>query len=128
MTAYDGDGLFRESQCTNLTDTMATSNETVRGEVVTPVISVINEDTMPDDEVVTLTYSPRPYGLTEGDEYICARWNTSVNCGGGGWTTKDCMLIITLAGDFQCKCLHQGTFAILDVSCLSILVVYKSKL
>lgn len=118
MTAYEGDDLFREVQCPGLT--IPAANVTVNGEVVTPIISVLTEGTAPgnrsDNEVVTITYSRAPYGLMEGDKYICARWNSSVNCGGGGWTVKDCSLIRTPSGNYQCQCLHQGTFTLLDVS------------
>lgn len=114
MTVYDGNGLFIEAGCFNTT--APAINGTVRGKVITPIISVINEDTASTNEQVTITYSRAPYGLVEGDRYVCARWNASVNCGGGGWTIKDCSLVTTPSGNFQCRCLHQGTFTLLDVS------------
>ena len=119
VTVYEGDGLFVDTQCPNLTTPML--NTTVRGEVITPIISVVNEGTAPgseadEDEEVIITYSRAPYGLTEGGRYVCARWNSSVNCGGGGWTVRDCSLTTTPSGSYQCRCLHQGTFTLLDVS------------
>lgn len=110
VTVYGDDGLFGGSQCFNLT----TLQTVVRGEVVTPIITV-SED-VAANEGVTITYSPTPPALTGGDRYVCARWNSSVNCGGGGWTVK---LVTTPAGSYQCKCLHQGTFTQLDVSRIS---------
>ena len=114
VTVYGDDGLFGGSQCFDLT-TLQSTNETVRGEVVTPIISV-SEDVATNDDEVTITYSQLPPALSGGDRYVCARWNSSVNCGGGGWTVKDCSLVMTPAGSYQCKCLHQGTFTLLDVS------------
>lgn len=123
MTVFEGDGLFQESECGNLTTPAA--NETVRGEVVVPIISVIENGSESDNEVVTLTYAPAPYGLIlmGGDRYLCARWNTSVNCGGGGWTTKDCTLHVTQSGQYQCRCLHQGTYTLLDVRTVTVTVI-----
>ena len=108
---YVGTELFNKTQCTNLTT--STGNEIVRGEVVTPIISIVEDDTS-ENEVI-LTYSRASYGSTVGDMYICAYWNSSINCGGGGWTTKNCNLTITPSGDYQCRCLHQGIFTLLNV-------------
>ena len=118
VTVYEGDDLFTGSQCPALA-TPSPSNTTVRGEVVTPIITVTTEDPESEgegEEEVIITYSRAPYGLTEGERYVCARWNSSVNCGGGGWTIEDCSLAVTPSGSYQCKCLHQGTFTLLDVS------------
>ncbi len=122
-------GCFNRTVPTTITTitTSNSSNDTVSGQVVTPIISVTAEGVTPgseeDSEEVTITYSHVPYRLMAGDRYVCARWNTSVNCGGGGWTTKDCSLVITSEGNYQCKCLHQGTFTLLDVSQSSNIIV-----
>ncbi len=112
---YEDDDLFQTADCGNST---TSSNVTVRGTVLTPIISIVTgNQTGSDDEMVTITYSRAPYRLlARGEErYVCARWNTYVNCGGGGWTTKDCTLQRTDSGAYQCSCLHQGVYTLLDV-------------
>lgn len=100
---YGDDGLFGGSQCFNLT-MLEAINETVRGEVVTPIISVSEDVAASEEEEVTITYSQLPPSAQSGgDRYVCARWNSSVNCGGGGWTVKDCSLVMTPAGSYQCS-------------------------
>ena len=36
--------------------------------------------------------------------------------GGGIWTMSGCALVTSSTGQLQCRCLHQGTYAVLDVS------------
>ena len=64
-------------------------------------------------------FSPqvRDEGL-EGDEVVCVRWNTSLNCGSGGWQSGGCRLVADSSrstGDLTCVCTDSGTFGILDV-------------
>jgi hypothetical protein len=118
VTVYNNNDLFTDNQCFDPVTLMPINDTAVRGEVVTPIISITEENTTrgteQDSEVVTITYERAPHH--EGEAYVCARWNSSVNCGGGGWTVKDCSLDRTPSGGFKCRCLHQGTYTLLDVS------------
>ncbi len=43
--------------------------------------------------------------------------------GGGVWSDKDCGLVTSSTGQLQCRCLHSGTYAVIDVSvCVSVCV------
>lgn len=114
---YPDDDLFISSTCFDPV-TLLPINDTVQGDVATPIVSVTDasgrNESESESEVVTITY--RRARLMEGDRYVCARWNASANCGGGGWHVQGCSLRTLPEGKYQCVCLHQGTFVLLDVS------------
>lgn len=72
VTAYNGDELFVQSNCSYA------SNDSVRGDITTPIISVVNQGASSNDsEVVTITYNELSSDKTE---LVCVRWNSDLNC------------------------------------------------
>ncbi len=46
--------------------------------------------------------------------------------GGGVWSSVNCALVTSSTGQLQCRCLHAGTYAVLDVRvtvCFCILTI-----
>ena len=53
----------------------------------------------------------------EVDDVTCVRWNSSFNCGRGGWQAEGCQLMKGTANfEIICVCMNKGTFGLLDVS------------
>ena len=51
-----------------------------------------------------------------GGEVVCVRWNSSLNCGSGGWQSTGCRLSDHTSGSqLTCVCTDSGTFSVLDV-------------
>ena len=61
---YDGDDLFNQSNCSNATGE-------VGGNVLTPIITVTNEDSN-NSEVVTISFSH--VTTSQGHTIRCVRW------------------------------------------------------
>lgn len=72
VTVYNRDELFMDSNCSNV------SNSSVRGIVIGPIISVINQGDAPgNNEIVTIQYNQFNNDRTE---LVCVRWSTDQQC------------------------------------------------
>lgn len=72
LTVYSGNEFFTNSNCSN--------NSQVGGDILGPIISVVNERTSPrtgDDEVITIRYNQLSDDRTE---LVCVRWTTDQEC------------------------------------------------
>ena len=69
VTVYSGDELFIVTNCSSA------GNSSVGGDIVGPVISVINQGASPD-EIVTIRYNQ----LQDNSDFVCVRWITDNEC------------------------------------------------
>lgn len=78
LTVYGGDELFRESNCSNISNSSLTT-----GNILGPIISVISGGTSPnneENEVVTIRYNHLDSERENGMELVCVRWSTDQTC------------------------------------------------
>ena len=74
ITVYNGNQLFRETNCTN------SSSVAVGGDIVGPIISVISKGASPNNdnnEIITITYNRLS---NEETKLVCAQWISNSQC------------------------------------------------